>query len=205
MKPMIKLRFSNSRLGRFSNMSGLPVKRARHAWAGPVLAFIVSFSAPLSAQSLTDLRVGYVNPSRVSDEAPQADAARRQLQEEFAPRDAEILSMQESLRALEDRLAEQRLTLSDEAQQDLQREIVNRRRRIQRQQEAFREDFNMRRNEALGDLQQRILRVVGDFAEEQGFDLVVSDGVVFASDSVNITDRIIGRLQRQYEQQRSSE
>jgi len=186
-------------------MSGLAAKMARHAWAGLVLALIVSFSAPLSAQSLTDLRVGYVNPSRVSDEAPQADAARRQLQEEFAPRDAEILSMQESLRALEDRLAEQRLTLSDEAQQDLQREIVNRRRRIQRQQEAFREDFNMRRNEALGDLQQRILRVVGDFAEEQGFDLVVSDGVVFASDSVNITDRIIGRLQRQYEQQRSSE
>lgn len=170
-----------------------------------VLGVLLIVSTVAGAQTGGDLRVGYVNPGRVSDEAPQADAARRQLQEEFAPRDAEILSMQESLRALEDRLAEQRLSLSAEAQQDLQREIVNNRRRIQRQQEAFREDFNMRRNEALGDLQQRILRVVSEFAEEQGFDLVVSDGVVYASDTINITDRIIERLQRQYEQQRSSE
>ena len=144
-------------------------------------------------------RIGYVDPGRVSDEAPQADAARARLQEEFAPRDEDILAMQDQLRALEDRLSEQRLSLDQDAQQELQREIVTRRREIQRQQEAFREDFNMRRNEALGDLQRRILRVVGEFAEEQGYDLVVSDGVVYASDAVNITDRIIERLQRQYE------
>lgn len=201
MKPS----FSNSRLEHFSDMSAFG-----SGWIGRFVGIVtlslgLGFSLPVFAQGSDELRVGYVNPGRVSDEAPQADAARRQLQEEFAPRDADILSMQESLRALEDRLAEQRLSLSDEAQQDLQREIVNYRRRIQRQQEAFREDFNMRRNEALGDLQQRILRVVSDFAEEQGFDLVVSDGVVFASDRINITDRIIERLQRQYEQQRSSE
>jgi outer membrane protein len=186
-------------------MYGLSVKMLRQAGSGLGLSLLVALGSTALAQSAAEVRVGYVNPGRVSDEAPQADAARRQLQEEFAPRDAEILSMQESLRALEDRLAEQRLSLSDEAQQDLQREIVNNRRRIQRQQEAFREDFNMRRNEALGDLQQRILRVVSDFAEEQGYDLVVSDGVVFASERINITDRIIERLQRQYEQQRSSE
>jgi len=173
--------------------------------ASALIATLLTFSPMLAAQTSADLQVGYVNPGRVSDEAPQADAARRQLQEEFAPRDAEILSMQEELRALEDRLAEERLALSPEAQQDLQRDIVNRRRRIQRQQEAFREDFNMRRNEALGDLQQRILRVVSDFAEEQGFDLVVSDGVVYASETINITDRIIERLRLQYEQQNGNE
>ncbi len=171
-----------------------------------VLLFcLLGFNAAIAQTMVGDLRIGYVNPGRVSDEAPQAEAARQRLQEEFAPRDSEIVAMQESLRALEDRLAEQRMSLSVEAEQDLQREIVTQRRLIQRQQEAFREDFNMRRNEALGDLQQRILRVVEAFAIEEGFDLVVSDGVVFASDAVNITDRIIERLQRQHEQQAASQ
>ena len=157
------------------------------------------------AQVSADLNIGYVNPGRVSDEAPQADAARQRLQEEFAPRDEEIVAMQEELRGLEDQLAEQRMRLDTEAEQALQRQIVNQRRQIQRQQEAFREDFNLRRNEALGDLQQRILRVVETFAMEQGYDLVVSDGVVFASDAVNITDRIIERLERQYEQRNGTQ
>jgi outer membrane protein len=176
-------------------------------WIKPLvlLLLVLGMMGTAAAQTVQDLRIGYVNPGRVSDEAPQADAARERLQREFAPRDEQIVAMQETLRALEDRLAEQRMTLDAEAEQELQREIVTRRRQIQRQQEAFREDFNMRRNEALGDLQQRILRVVESFAAEQGYDLVVSDGVVFASDAVNITDRIIERLQRQYEQQNAAE
>ncbi len=174
-------------------------------WRAFALAGLLTLVMPVSAQTLGDLRVGYVNPGRVSDEAPQADAARQRLQEEFAPRDNEIVAMQQELRALEDRLAAEQMTLNQAAQQDLQRTIVTRQRQIQRRQEAFREDFNMRRNEALGDLQQRILRVVSEFAEEQGFDLVVSDGVVFASDAVNITDRIIDRLRRQHERQNPTE
>ena len=183
----MRLSFSNFPSVHFSSMS----KWISNGLASALIATLLTLSPMLAAQTSADLQVGYVNPGRVSDEAPQADAARRQLQEE--------------LRALEDRLAEERLALSPEAQQDLQRDIVNRRRRIQRQQEAFREDFNMRRNEALGDLQQRILRVVSDFAEEQGFDLVVSDGVVYASETINITDRIIERLRLQYEQQNGNE
>jgi len=172
--------------------------------AGLLLVLMMAMPA-LEARAEASLKIGYVNPGRVSDEAPQADAAREQLQEEFAPRDEEILSMQDSLRVLEDRLAERRLSLGQDEQEELQQQIVVQRRQIQRQQEAFREDFNMRRNEALGDLQRRILRVVAQFAEEQGFDLVVSDGVVYASDPVNITDRIIQRLQRQHEREQSDD
>ena len=175
---------------------------ARHV----LLAIALLLGSPVAlGQVSANLNIGYVNPGRVSDEAPQADAARQRLQEEFAPRDEEIVAMQEELRALEDQLAEQRMRLDTEAEQELQRQIVTQRRQIQRQQEAFREDFNLRRNEALGDLQQRILRVVEAFAVEQGYDLVVSDGVVFASDAVNITDRIIERLERQYEQRNGTQ
>ncbi|WP_245539887.1 OmpH family outer membrane protein [Spiribacter salinus] len=183
--------------------TAMRAKRACHSLLLMLIFFLAVSANGVSADE--SLKIGYVNPGRVSDEAPQADAAREQLQEEFAPRDEEILSMQDSLRALEDRLAEQRLSLGQDEQEEMQQQIVVQRRQIQRQQEAFREDFNMRRNEALGDLQRRILRVVSEFAEEQSFDLVVSDGVVYASDQVNITDRIIQRLQRQYERDQGAE
>lgn len=167
---------------------------------GALLVVLVGLGSGAGAQVQGDLRIGFVNPGRVSSEAPQAEAAREQLEREFAPRDEEIVAMQEELRKLEDRLSRETLDLSEEERQRLQREIVSRRRDIQRTQEAFREDFNMRRNEELGRLQRRILRTVSEFAEEQGYDLVVSDGVVYASDAINITDLIIERLRRQHEQ-----
>ncbi len=184
------------------SVSGYVTTRLRDIVCAAVL---LGAATPAPAQPDSDLAIGYVNPGRVSDEAPQADAARQRLQEEFAPRDEEIIALQESLRDLEDRLANQRMNLDSEAEEALRRRIVNQRRQIQRQQEIFREDFNLRRNEALGDLQQRILRVVERFAAEEGYDLVVSDGVVFASDAVNITERIIERLERQYEQRNNNE
>lgn len=167
---------------------------------GALIVVLAMLGADAGAQGRDGLRIGFVNPGRVSSEAPQAEAARAQLEREFAPRDEEIVAMQEALRDLEDRLSRQTLELSEEERQRLQREIISRRRDIQRTQDAFREDFNMRRNEELGRLQRRILRTVSEFAEEQGYDLVVSDGVVYASDAINITDLIIERLRRQHEQ-----
>ena len=162
---------------------------------------VLSVSAHVSA---AELRIGYVNPGRVAEEAPQADAARERLETEFAPRDLAIAEMQEELRLMEDSLAESRMVWDESQQQEVQRDIVVKRREIQRTQEAFRDDFNLRRNEALGGLQRQILRVVEEFAEQEGFDLVVSDGVVFASNAINITDRIIERLRRQYEQENNA-
>lgn len=159
------------------------------------IALLVGLAGAVGA---AELKIGFVNPARVSSQAPQAEAARKKLEKEFAPRDKEIVAMQKDLSRLEARMQRDGAVMSDEKKLDLQREIIARRRDVQRTQEAFREDFNMRRNEELANLQRRILKTVGGFAKEQGFDLVVTDGVIYASREVDITDRIIERLRQDY-------
>jgi outer membrane protein len=150
------------------------------------------------------LRIGYVSPAKVSSQAPQADAARAKLEKEFAPRDEEIVAMQDELESLRERLNKDGGPQDQAERQRLQRRIVSLRRDIERTREAFREDFNMRRNEELGELQERIIQTVNQFAEDEGFDLILSEGVIHASEAVNVTDRIVERLRRQHER-RSSE
>ncbi|WP_440995604.1 OmpH family outer membrane protein [Arhodomonas sp. SL1] len=162
------------------------------------MAAVLALAGGTSAAA-EELRIGFVNPGKVSSEAPQADAARRKLEEEFEPRDQEIVAMQEELQRLEERMQGRSLEMSESERQALQREVVGLRRDIQRTQDAFREDFNMRRNEELGALQRRILQTVSEYADSEGYDLVVSDGVIYASDAVDITDRIIERLRREFE------
>ncbi len=155
--------------------------------------------AAVTGVAVAESKIGFVNAGRVTSEAPQADAARANLEEEFGPRDRAISEEREALRELETQLNRDGAVMSEDEQQRLQRDLVARQRELRRAEEEFREDFNMRRNEELGRLQRRIVDTINDLAEAEGFDLIVSEGVIFASDRVDVTDRVLERLQQDFE------
>jgi outer membrane protein len=74
---------------------------------------------------------------------------------------------------------------------DLQREVA-------RLQTEFQEDLTLRQNEELGNLQRSLLAEVQTYAQEQGYDLVVGDGVLFASTAVNITDDVLRAIETSF-------
>lgn len=153
----------------------------------------------LAGSAQAEIRIGFVNLGRVSAEAPQAEAARAKLEAEFAPRDRELAAEQSDIRALEERLNRDGAVMSEDEQRRLQRDVVSRKRELRRAQDEFREDFNMRRNEELSLLQRKIFEIIGAVAEQREYDLIVSDGVVYASDQVDITDLVLERLRRDFE------
>ena len=75
---------------------------------------------------------------------------------------------------------------------DLQREVT-------RLQNEFREDLNLRQNEELGILQRSLLKEVQDYALQEGYDLVVGDGVLFASGAVNITEEVLRAVEANFQ------
>lgn len=161
-----------------------------------VLVLILAGGA---ASAAAETKIGFVNAGRVTSEAPQAEAARSSLEEEFGPRDRAITEEQQALRELETRLNQDAAAMSEDEQQRLRRELVTRQRELRREEEAFREDFNMRRNEELGRLQRRIVETINELAEAEGYDLIVSEGVIYASDRVDVTDQVLERLEQEYE------
>jgi outer membrane protein len=64
-----------------------------------------------------------------------------------------------------------------------------------RAQQEFSEDFNMRRNEELGNLQKRIVEAVRALAKEESFDLLLTDGVIYADDKIDVTSRVQQKLE----------
>ncbi|MDH5436713.1 MAG: OmpH family outer membrane protein, partial [Gammaproteobacteria bacterium] len=65
---------------------------------------------------------------------------------------------------------------------------------LKRKQDEFREDFNIRRNEEFGKLQKRIYEAIVSHAKKEKYDLIISDGVIYASDTVDITNQVLARL-----------
>jgi outer membrane protein len=65
---------------------------------------------------------------------------------------------------------------------------------LQRGQREFREDLNLRRNEELSAVQERANRVIQQIAMDEKFDLIIQDPVIYASQRIDITDRVIKAL-----------
>jgi outer membrane protein len=65
---------------------------------------------------------------------------------------------------------------------------------VQRKERELREDINIRRNEELGGLQEQINKAVTSVAKAEGYDLVLYNGVAYASEKIDITDKILKSL-----------
>ena len=105
---------------------------------------VLSMQAGVAA---AEVRIGFVNTEQVLKQAPQANQATEKLKSEFAPRDASIVSEQQKLKAMEDKLNKNTDIMSEDERRKLERDIVSAQRDLKRSRDEFTEDFNIRRNE----------------------------------------------------------
>jgi outer membrane protein len=141
-----------------------------------------------------EYKVGFVNTERLFREAAPAKRAQQKLEKEFAVRDAEIQKLSKQVRDLQASLEKDGSTLSETERRNRERDLANLSRDLQRQQREFREDLNLRRNEELASVQERANKVIQQMAEAEKFDLILQDPVVFASQRIDITEKVIKAL-----------
>lgn len=161
-----------------------------------LLKFILVSSLSLSAMvaSAAELKVGYVQVDKILQEAPQTSESGKKLEREFSPRTQELERMQKQIRDQESSLDKDGLTMSESERRNKERDVANVKLEFQRKQRELREDINLRKNEELSVLQDRINKAVTAVAEAEGYDLVVYSGVAFASKKVDITDKVLKSL-----------
>ena len=159
--------------------------------------FLVAFVSTLmgfSAAQAADYKIGVVNVARILEASPQADEARKKLQKEFAARDTKLVGAQKELKALEDRMQKDGAIMSETERGRVERDVMAKTRDIKRETQEFQEDVNFRRNEEMAIINQKIGEAISGLAKEQGFDLVLGQGLAYASEKVDITDQVIAKL-----------
>ena len=159
-----------------------------------LLVFSVLTVSSVSAQTSAELKLGVVNIGRLLQESPQAQIATAALEDEFAPRQREILSLQTAFENKQARLQKDAEVMGAEERENAARELQNDQRDLRRLQTEFREDVDIRRNEALGKVQQEVIIVINEFGKSAGYDIIFAEGIVFASERVDVTQQVLDRM-----------
>ena len=163
-----------------------------------LLAIVAAGAMLLGASAATaqaaDSKIGFVNTERLFRDAAPAKRAQQKLEKEFAARDAEIQKLAKQVRDLQALLEKDGTTMADAERRNRERDLANLSRDLTRSQREFREDLNLRRNEEFASVQERANKVIQQIAEAEKFDLIIQDPVVYASQKIDITDKVIKAL-----------
>ena len=149
----------------------------------------------MAGYSQAELKIGYVDVGKVLEKAPQALKAKTRLETEFSSREKALNSQVKEIKSLEDKLNKDSSVMSEEERRKLEKDVRDKKRDATIAQQELSEDFNMRRNEELRNLQKRIVEAVRSLAKEESYDLLLTDGVMFANEQIDVTSRVQQKLE----------
>ena len=142
-----------------------------------------------------EMKIAVVDYGKLMEESPQAKAVSDALRNEFTPRQRDLQAQQASVKAREDRLQKDAATMSQDQRARADKDLRDGARDFARKQSELQDDFNARKNEEMSRLQRILIDEVRTYAKAQGFDLVIADGVIYSTPTLDITPQILSALQ----------
>ncbi len=155
---------------------------------------ILAFSLNANAEGVP--KIGAVQVLKVLEKSPQYKVADGALNKEFEPRSKILIAEQKKIKDLEDKLAKDSAIMSESEISKMERNILEKRRDYKRNQDEFREDLNFRRNEELAKIQKLIFEAIQKVSKANNYDLVLSEGVIYASSKTDMTELVIEHLNK---------
>ena len=157
-----------------------------------VIALSIFLFLPMSVSAEIEIfKIGYVVVEKILKEAPQTAASNKKLEKEFKSRTDGLQNKVKAIQKQEKDFNKNTVTMTATERQKAQKKIQNSKIEIQRIERELREDIDIRRREEIGKLQQKINEAIEDLAKKDKYDLILYQGVAYASKEIDITDKLI--------------
>jgi len=177
----------------------LPFIKGKSAVKGVVNSIVLCLGAAVLLSTApawaAELKIAVVDYGKLMEESPQAKAVSESLRNEFTPRQRDLQAQQAAVKSKEDHLQKDAATMTQEQRTRADKELRDGAREFARKQSELQDDFNARKNEEMSRLQRTLIEEVRVYAKAQGFDLVIADGVIYSTPTLDITPAILTALQ----------
>jgi outer membrane protein len=156
--------------------------------------------SPVLARSQTSAppggKVGVISIQEAILNTAEGKRAMAELQKKYAPRQQDIQRLQQEIQSTSDQLQKQGATLSDDEQRRLSRSLETKQTLLKRSTEDAQADFSSDRDEAMRRIGQKMVRLIQEYAQQNGYTLIVDGAqipVYYASKDIDLTEEIVKR------------
>lgn len=135
-------------------------------------------------------KIGFVNENMLFNEYAKTMGVEKRIEAQFSGPKKDLENMVVDLKALEKEIKTNELLMTESkltsSKNKLKKMIIA----YRQKGAALEKEFNAMRNKEMGEFRKVVFQVIKKFAVDKKYDLILNEGVMFAADSVNITDEI---------------
>ena len=167
------------------------------ALAAPMAAAQPAAPAPAAAAAQGPIRIAVIDTEKIllsSQAGKKAVADLKKLQEQ---RENELRARAQELKDLQTKINDGRLSLAQDKLSDLSKQAEEKDIALRRLQDDANRDMQKKRDELLGQIDQRVMPVINQAGKELGYTLIFrkfESGLIYADEAVDITKVIIQRM-----------
>jgi outer membrane protein len=139
-------------------------------------------------------KIGVINVERLVQESALGKEAFNRVKKLNDQKKEEADKLSKELRDMEQKLADQGQALAEDKRDALQKSYQEKAIAFKRFQDDANRDLEAAQKKELGELERRVFPVINQVGKEKGYTLVFNkfqSGLVFADDSVDITDEVL--------------
>ena len=159
-----------------------------------VLFFLSALCLNVNAQSL---KIGFINTEQVIVNLTQYKNGVDKLSHEFEPKKQELLDLFKHIELLRANIEfNKKINTLDSNEMELAK-LKDLEESFEKETEFWQKSMNSKKIGLLNKIENLINSSINDYAIEEGYDLILYKDVAFASDKVNITQKIIEKIEKQ--------
>ncbi len=156
---------------------------------------LILLSGLISANAFSaGLKIGVVSVERILTEAPQVDAVNTSMLERFGPQRDELQKMEKDITKLQENYKRNELVMTEDKLNDLKKEIITKIQALKQKEALLTQEVGTVRNQELAVLQQQVRSIIDDIAKKGKYSLVLSEGVAYTDESLDITDKVLDQM-----------
>lgn len=152
----------------------------------------------VAGQLSAEGKIGYVDMNTLINNSPQILDANRTLTEEFEEQNNKISQQEADLKLLEDSISKEGNFMTPDKLAELQERARILDRQVRRAKEDLKDAITIRNSQLVDEVQNQIRNVVARYAEDNGYDAILINAILYANAKIDITDEILQQLRADY-------
>ena len=157
-----------------------------------VLFLLALLVTSTNAQSI---KIGYINVEEVINSLSQYQHDNDSLIQQFEPKKQQLLDLFKHIELLKENLNNLDRSLNNETYQEELNKIQELEVSFQLETELWQQQLNQKKIESLQKIETMINLAIEEFATSEKYDLILYQNAAFVSDQVNITNKIISKIE----------
>jgi len=142
------------------------------------------------------VKIGYINTQKVINNIPQYQESIDEISKGFEPKKQELLDLFKHIELLRSKIIAINNTENKENLQIELSKLTSLEESFKQETEFWQETMNTKKIELLQKIEQLINNTIKELAISENYDLILYENAAFVSDEINITNKVIKRIQK---------